>query len=245
MENKIYYRWKNIKTKKWKHIIFASILCSVVDLKRSIVSDTPKLSGSVRPFDLNLTDLKTGQSYRDGDHINPNTFLTVRRVPAVRLTAISLLLNKVPLQKKRYDYRESNALNDISMSQYNYGAENKHDDQKDTKTGLVDKKPNKGYVCHICNIPGHFIQLCPNKNTSRVKLREIKDAPNRAPNGMKMRFVVSMDGFDSLDYPSKLLALDKSYKSAPNGLYRLRDGRVVTYDPDDRVFTNMMHSKLL
>ncbi|KAL9181593.1 hypothetical protein ACHAXT_010398 [Thalassiosira profunda] len=43
------------------------------------------------------------------------------------------------------------------------------DDEPATKKRKADSTPPEGYVCRLCSIPGHWIQVCPTKKTGSKK----------------------------------------------------------------------------
>jgi E3 ubiquitin-protein ligase RBBP6 len=84
----LHYKFKN--EKKWHQITFEAGSISVIDVKRSIVSQK-KIAKSNDDFDLRLTNVQTGDDYmQDGFLIPKNTSLTVRRVPALRAQTMKL-----------------------------------------------------------------------------------------------------------------------------------------------------------
>ncbi|CAN4087492.1 unnamed protein product [Withania somnifera] len=40
--------------------------------------------------------------------------------------------------------------------------------------GMERKKPSSGYVCHRCNVPGHFIQHCPTNGDPNYDIKKVK-----------------------------------------------------------------------
>lgn len=51
--------------------------------------------------------------------------------------------------------------------------------------GLGKKTPPEGYICHRCNVPGHFIQHCPTNGDPNYDMRRVRP-PTGIPNSMLM-----------------------------------------------------------
>ena len=46
-----------------------------------------------------------------------------------------------------------------------------------TKGKKVEKLPPDGYVCRLCSVPGHWIQVCPTKKTGSKKRKATDHVP--------------------------------------------------------------------
>ena len=46
-----------------------------------------------------------------------------------------------------------------------------------TKGKKVEKLPPDGYVCRLCSVPGHWIQVCPTKKTGSKKRKATDHIP--------------------------------------------------------------------
>ena len=46
-----------------------------------------------------------------------------------------------------------------------------------TKRKKVEKQPPDGYVCRLCSVPGHWIQVCPTKKTGSKKRKASEHVP--------------------------------------------------------------------
>lgn len=51
--------------------------------------------------------------------------------------------------------------------------------------GLGKKTPPEGYICHRCNVPGHFIQHCPTNGDPNYDMRRVRP-PTGIPKSMLM-----------------------------------------------------------
>ncbi|PKI41547.1 hypothetical protein CRG98_038058 [Punica granatum] len=72
--------------------------------------------------------------------------------------------------------------------------------------GLERKTPPKGYVCHRCNVSGHFIQHCPTNGDPNYDIKRVKP-PTGIPKSMLM--------------------------ATPDGSYALPSGVVATLKPNE------------
>ncbi|KAK4745224.1 hypothetical protein SAY87_011536 [Trapa incisa] len=75
--------------------------------------------------------------------------------------------------------------------------------------GLERKTPPPGYVCHRCNVPGHFIQHCPTNGDPNYDIKRVKP-PTGIPKSMLM--------------------------ATPDGSYALPSGVVATLKPNEAAF---------
>lgn len=74
--------------------------------------------------------------------------------------------------------------------------------------GLERKTPPQGYVCHRCNIPGHYIQHCPTNGDPNYDIKRVKP-PTGIPKSMLM---ANPDGSYAL--PSGAVAILKPNEAA-------------------------------
>lgn len=74
--------------------------------------------------------------------------------------------------------------------------------------GLERKTPPQGYVCHRCNVPGHYIQHCPTNGDPNYDIKRVKP-PTGIPKSMLM---ANPDGSYAL--PSGAVAILKPNEAA-------------------------------
>jgi E3 ubiquitin-protein ligase RBBP6 len=79
--------------------------------------------------------------------------------------------------------------------------------------GMERKTPPPGYVCHRCNIPGHFIQHCPTNGDPNYDVKRVKP-PTGIPKSMLM--------------------------ATPDGSYSLPSGAVAVLKPNEDAFEKEM-----
>ncbi|MQL81922.1 hypothetical protein Taro_014371 [Colocasia esculenta] len=75
--------------------------------------------------------------------------------------------------------------------------------------GLVRKTPPQGYICHRCNVSGHFIQHCPTNGDPNYDIKRVKP-PTGIPKSMLM--------------------------ATPDGSYALPSGAVAVLKPNEAAF---------
>ncbi|KAH0689813.1 hypothetical protein KY289_017171 [Solanum tuberosum] len=89
------------------------------------------------------------------------------------------------------------------------------------------KKPPYGYVCHRCNVPGHYIQHCPTNGDHSYDMKKVKPLPNSmliaAPSGgsvgvLKPNEAVSSKGVEGLSSTSSS-STKSSFRDIPRELY--------------------------
>ncbi|KAL1214001.1 E3 ubiquitin ligase PQT3-like [Cardamine amara subsp. amara] len=79
--------------------------------------------------------------------------------------------------------------------------------------GMERKTPPPGYVCHRCNVPGHFIQHCPTNGDPSYDVKRVKP-PTGIPKSMLM--------------------------ATPDGSYSLPSGAVAVLKPNEDAFEKEM-----
>ncbi|XP_010494972.1 PREDICTED: uncharacterized protein LOC104772027 isoform X1 [Camelina sativa] len=79
--------------------------------------------------------------------------------------------------------------------------------------GMERKTPPPGYVCHRCNVPGHFIQHCPTNGDPNYDVKRVKP-PTGIPKSMLM--------------------------ATPDGSYSLPSGAVAVLKPNEDAFEKEM-----
>ncbi|CAH2078783.1 unnamed protein product [Thlaspi arvense] len=79
--------------------------------------------------------------------------------------------------------------------------------------GMERKTPPPGYICHRCNVPGHFIQHCPTNGDPDYNVKKFKP-PTGIPKSMLM--------------------------ATPNGSYSLPSGAVAVLKPNEDAFEKEM-----
>uniref|UniRef100_A0A2P2MI41 Retinoblastoma-binding protein n=1 Tax=Rhizophora mucronata TaxID=61149 RepID=A0A2P2MI41_RHIMU len=75
--------------------------------------------------------------------------------------------------------------------------------------GLERKTPPRGYVCHRCKVPGHFIQHCPTNGDPNYDIKRVKP-----PTGIPKSMLIA----------------------TPNGSYALPSGAVAVLKPNEAAF---------
>ncbi|KAL3373758.1 hypothetical protein AABB24_005641 [Solanum stoloniferum] len=89
------------------------------------------------------------------------------------------------------------------------------------------KKPPYGYVCHRCNVPGHYIQHCPTNGDHSYDMKKVKPLPNSmliaAPSGgsvgvLKTNEAVSSKGVEGLSSTSSS-STKSSFRDIPREFY--------------------------
>ncbi|CAH2046055.1 unnamed protein product [Thlaspi arvense] len=79
--------------------------------------------------------------------------------------------------------------------------------------GMERKTPPPGYICHRCNVPGHFIQHCPTNGDPEFDVKRVKP-PTGIPKSMLM--------------------------ATPDGSYSLPSGAVAVLKPNEDAFEREM-----
>ncbi|XP_010518720.1 PREDICTED: E3 ubiquitin-protein ligase RBBP6 [Tarenaya hassleriana] len=79
--------------------------------------------------------------------------------------------------------------------------------------GMERKTPPPGYVCHRCNVPGHFIQHCPTNGDPNYDIKRVKP-PTGIPKSMLM--------------------------ANPDGSYALPSGAIAVLKPNEDAFEKEM-----
>ncbi|WMV20575.1 hypothetical protein MTR67_013960 [Solanum verrucosum] len=71
------------------------------------------------------------------------------------------------------------------------------------------KKPPYGYVCHRCNVPGHYIQHCPTNGDHSYDMKKVKPLPN------SMLIAAGVEGLSSTSSSST----KSSFRDIPREFY--------------------------
>ncbi|KAJ8554413.1 hypothetical protein K7X08_025091 [Anisodus acutangulus] len=79
--------------------------------------------------------------------------------------------------------------------------------------GMEWKKPQSGYVCHRCNVPGHFIQHCPTNGFPNYDIKKLKLMAT--PSGGSVGVSKEIEGLSSVSSSSS----KRSFRDIPPELH--------------------------
>lgn len=234
---RISYRWRNSKGKNiWSHVDFPTDNISVRNLKSQIARFDDKLQGYTRAYNLLISDVSSGLTYDDSFEIRDKSTVVVRMIPATKSNKVVVKLNKplgddLPHRSNQDITSDEAKLDDIANCQSLQFKNIKEVKRSLYRPTTTTTTPHPGYICHNCQVTGHFIQDCPQPRQKRRI--QIMEAPMAKRRRMQVIDMVYMEGMTSAE---KLIATDKMYRDNPGGIYKLPDGRMATYVPDDSTF---------
>ncbi|KAH9611027.1 hypothetical protein KSS87_015317 [Heliosperma pusillum] len=135
----------------------------VVPLAKPKVDDQLAESNSVRA-DPSMSNNSEALDYYDdfGDDVYATT-------PKVTARQSSILMqDSTPLRKAEEDSKIKAKIGSSGLDQ-----------------GCGLQQPPQGYICHRCNIPGHYIQHCPTNGDPNFDIRKVK-SPTGIPKSLRV-----------------------------------------------------------
>uniref|UniRef100_A0A3Q7G3G7 DWNN domain-containing protein n=1 Tax=Solanum lycopersicum TaxID=4081 RepID=A0A3Q7G3G7_SOLLC len=245
----IYFKYKS--SKRFDSIPIVRPFISVWDLKLKIFES--KRYGRGKDFDLLITNSQSNEQYVDEKAlIAKNTSVLIRRVPGPPL--LPIVIPSLTESKQVYEEESHESVRCLDFVCDDFGddvyaipkillVQSKHDEDTKIKSSIATpaiehfsngygfgpgetewKKPPIRYVCHRCNVPGHYIQHCPTNGDPRYDMKKVKPpAPSGSGSGsvgvLKHNEAgVSSKGVEGLSSASSS-STKSSFRDIPRELY--------------------------
>ncbi|TMW91015.1 hypothetical protein EJD97_014920 [Solanum chilense] len=236
----IYFKYKS--SKHFDSVPIVHPFISVWDLKLKIFES--KRYGRGKDFDLLITNSQSNEQYVDEKAlIAKNTSVLIRRVPGPPL--LPIVIPSLTESKQVYEEESHESVGCLDFECDDFGDDvyaipkilpvpSKHDEDANIKSSIATpaiehfsngygfgpgemewKKPPIGYVCHRCNVPGHYIQHCPTNGDPRYDMKKMKPP---APSGCGSGGVLKHNEAEGLSSASSS-STKSSFRDIPRELY--------------------------
>lgn len=184
----LYYKFKSAK--QFTKFPISERCISVGEFKTLIFESK---IGRGRDFDLIITNADTGEDYDvESAMILSNTKLLLRRISGwpQKPIVVGAPTTVVPVESVEYIREQPKFVDIVKDWEWNeiFSSISENNSSSSTITTVDDSVslsnsgaiqttvPRTGYICHRCNIPGHFIQHCPTNGDPSYDMKTMKVA---------------------------------------------------------------------